>query len=64
MAPAPKPPISDPTAGPRGISRAPAPPPPVNPGTRKTVDWRSDEATDAEFDAGFNEMMQKRHARR
>jgi hypothetical protein len=46
------------------VSRAPAPPPPVEPNTSKTIDWRSDEASDEEFTRGFNETMAKRVARR
>lgn len=46
------------------VSKAPAPPPPVEPSTSKVVDWRQDDASDAEFDRGFNEMMKKRSARR
>lgn len=44
------------------VSRAPAPPPPLNPGGKKAVDWRADDASDDEFDAGFREMMERRHA--
>lgn len=46
------------------VSKAPAPPPPVEPSTSKTIDWRTDEASDADFDAGFREMMKKRSAGR
>lgn len=46
------------------VSRAPAPPPPVEPSASKVVDWRTDDASDADFDAGFKEMMVKRNARR
>lgn len=49
-----------PAAPPARVSRAPNPPPPVDPGATKTIDWRSDEADDATFDAGFHEMMKKR----
>jgi hypothetical protein len=46
------------------VSKAPAPPPPVEPSASKVVDWRSDAASDADFDAGFQEMLKKRSARR
>jgi hypothetical protein len=46
------------------VSRAPAPPPPVEPSASKVIDWRSDEASDEEFDRGFKETMAKRSARR
>lgn len=46
------------------VSRAPAPPPPVDPNASKVTDWRSDEASDDEFDRGFKETMAKRSARR
>jgi hypothetical protein len=46
------------------VSRAPAPPPPVEPSSTKIKDWRSDEASDEEFDAGFTEMMKRKSARR
>jgi len=49
-----------PAAPPARVSRAPNPPPPLDPGATKTIDWRSDEADDATFDAGFHEMMKKR----
>jgi hypothetical protein len=49
-----------PAAPGKTVSRAPAPPPSLNPGGKKAVDWRSDEASDAEFDQGFTEMMQRR----
>lgn len=48
----------------RQVSRAPAPPPPIEPSTSTTKDWRRDDATDAEFDAGFKEQQAKRSARR
>lgn len=57
--PAPKAP-----AAPRQVSKAPPPAPPVEPSASKIVDWRADEASDDEFDKGFNEMMEKRQARR
>jgi hypothetical protein len=53
-----------PTPPARTVSRAPAPPPAVDPGAGKVVDWRSDQASDAEFDAGFQEMLKRRSARR
>lgn len=46
------------------VSKAPAPAPAVTPSASKVVDWRTDEASDAEFDAGFNEMLKKRSAMR
>ena len=46
------------------VSKAPAPAPRIEPAASQIVDWRSDKASDAEFDAGFNEMMKKRTARR
>ncbi len=61
---------TEPTAKPattpaaRQVSRAPAPPPPVEPSTSTTKDWRRDDATDEEFDAGFKEQQAKRSARR
>ena len=45
-------------------SRAPAPAPRVEPSASTVVDWRSDKASDADFDAGFQEMMKRRNARR
>jgi len=65
MAPLTPNPAPNPTPAPNArVSRAPNPPPPVDPGASKTIDWRSDEASDAEFTAGFNETMLKRHPRR
>ena len=52
------------TPAPKTTSKAPAPPPVVQPSASKTVNWRTDEASDEEFDAGFKEMMAKRSARR
>jgi hypothetical protein len=46
------------------VSKAPAPPPPVDPSASKVKDWRSDDATDEEFTAGFEETMKKRAGRR
>jgi hypothetical protein len=51
-------------ATPTKVSRAPAPPPPIEPSASKTIDWRSDEASDEEFTRGFEETMKKRSARR
>lgn len=68
QAPAAEPKPADPKPAPvvpakpaaKSVSRAPNPPPPVEPSASKTVDWRQDDASDAEFDRGFNEMMEKR----
>lgn len=49
---------------PKQVSRAPNPPPPVDPSASQTVDWRSDAASDEDFDRGFRETMAKRSARR
>lgn len=49
---------------PKQVSRAPNPPPPVDPSASQTVDWRSDAASDEDFDRGFKETMAKRSARR
>jgi hypothetical protein len=46
------------------VSKAPAPAPAIDPGTTKTVDWRSDSASDEEFSRGWNENMKTRVARR
>ncbi len=46
------------------VSKAPAPAPRIEPSTTRTVDWRADETDDATFNAGFDEMMAKRRARR
>jgi hypothetical protein len=53
-----------PTAIGRGVSKAPAPAPALNSSTTKTIDWRDDKVSDAEFSRGFNEMMQKRRSGR
>ncbi len=53
-----------PAAPAKTVSRAPAPAPAVDPGASKVIDWRSDKATDEQFDAGFKDMMAKRSARR
>ena len=49
---------------PKTTSKAPPPAPVVTPSASKVIDWRTDEASDDEFDAGFKEMMAKRSARR
>jgi hypothetical protein len=59
-----EPPAAPATPPARTVSRAPNPPPKVEPSATREVDWRSDEATDAEFDRGFQEMVAKRNARR
>lgn len=51
-------------APPRMTSKAPAPAPIVTPSTTTVKDWRTDDASDEEFDAGFKEMMERRSARR
>jgi hypothetical protein len=53
-----------PVAPARTVSRAPNPAPPLEPSASKVVDWRSDAASDADFDRGFQEMLAKRNARR
>lgn len=53
-----------PPVTPKTVSKAPPPPPPVLASTTKTVDWRSDDASDAEFDRGFNEEFMRRRAAR
>jgi hypothetical protein len=47
-----------------GVSRAPAPAPHVAPSSSNVKDWRVDDASDDEFDRGFNEMRAKRNRRR
>ena len=47
----------------RQVSRAPAPPPPVEPSASKEVDWRLDEASDADFSRGWEENQKKRMRR-
>lgn len=49
---------------PKTVSKAPAPAPKVEPSASKVSDWRTDEATDADFDRGFEEMMKRRSNRR
>lgn len=53
-----------PAAPAKGISKAPPPPPPVDPSASKTIDGYSDEATDDQFTAQFNERMKARATRR
>jgi hypothetical protein len=48
----------------KAISAAPKPAPAISSSSSTAVDWRSDKATDKEFDAGFDEMMKRRAARR
>ena len=62
-APAPAAPAVPAKPAPRVGSRAPAPPPPVTPSASKTVDWRSDEASDADFDRGFWKNLEERGKR-
>ena len=57
-------PVVDPKPTTRAISSAPKPAPAISSTTSATKDWRSDKATDAEFTAGFNEMLKNRRARR
>jgi hypothetical protein len=57
--PAPKPPVP-----PKQISKAPPPAPPVEPSASTVVDWRSDKASEEEFDKGFWENQKKRNLRR
>jgi len=45
------------------VSKAPPPPPPVEPSATKVVDGYSDEATDEQFTAQFNERMAARASR-
>lgn len=59
-----KPADPKPAVPPKTASRAPAPAPQVTPSASKVVDWRSDEASEDDFTKGFNEMMEKRSARR
>ena len=46
------------------VSKAPPPAPPVEPSASKTVDWRTDDADEETFNAGFKDMMAKRNVRR
>lgn len=48
----------------RQVSRAPAPAPAVDPSASKVTDWRSDEASDAEFSKGFDDNRKQRTSRR
>lgn len=54
----------EPKVPPKVVSKAPPPAPIVEPTTHKEIDWRSDEASDEEFDKGYWENMKKRNARR
>jgi len=56
------PPVSKTT--PKTVSKAPPPAPPVEPSASKVVDWRTDDASDDDFTAGFQEMMKRRSAKR
>ena len=57
-----KPPAA--AAAPTKVSKAPPPPPPLTPSATKVVDWRSDEASDAEFSAGWEKNMRERFGSR
>ena len=57
-------PVTDAKPAQRAISSAPKPAPAISSTTSAAKDWRSDKATDAEFTAGFNQMMKERRARR
>lgn len=60
-------PAVDPKASPapaKTVSKAPAPPPPVDPSAVKSVDWRDDKTSDAEFSKAWDENFKKRSARR
>ena len=48
----------------KGVSKAPAPPPPIEPSNKQTKDWRQDDSSEEEFNAGFKEMQAKRNTRR
>ena len=52
------------TAAPKAVSKAPAPPPPVEPSASKVVDWRQDDASDAEFTRGLEETLKRRQGMR
>lgn len=61
----PAPAAVDPKTAPKAVSKAPAPAPVIQPvGAVVEVDWRSDKATESQFDDGFNDWMKKRAARR
>lgn len=61
----PKPPAKAPAApAAKQVSKAPPPAPPVEPSAVKVVDWRADTSSEAEFQAGFEDMMKRRNARR
>ena len=51
-------------AAPKTTSKAPAPAPAVTPSTTTVKDWRQDDSTEEEFNRGFEEMMERRNARR
>lgn len=52
------------TAAPKTVSKAPPPAPPVTATSTKTVDWRSDAASDKEFDDGFWANQETRSKKR
>ncbi len=60
----PEPRGDDKPASQRVVSNAPKPAPAISSSAKNTVDWRSDKASDAEFDAGFWATWEKRRARR
>lgn len=47
-------------AAPKLVSKAPAPAPVVQPSASKTIDWRSDEASDADFHKGWESHQAER----
>jgi hypothetical protein len=52
-----------PPGSPKQVSKAPAPPPSLNAGGKKAVAWYADDASDAEFHAGWEEMAKERAKR-
>jgi hypothetical protein len=54
----------EPTGAKPGISKAPAPAPRVESGSSQAKDWRSDDASEEEFDRGWRENMKSRSRRR
>lgn len=52
-----------PAVVPKTGSKAPPPAPPVDPSASKTIDWRSDEASDDDFSKGWNERQAQRARR-
>lgn len=48
----------------KAISKAPPPPPALEPSSTKVVDWRSDDASDADFSRGWEENQKTRNYRR